>query len=112
MAHGKDIVYSFMKVKVVKKIDAGLIMLSVTDKDKESLASIISKNPHWDSPAIKISVYKNRRGKYKGVYLWCKANLGTCRVQPMFVTNYQYELQTIDNIKIEFRDDDVLDFRE
>nr|DAF58873.1 MAG TPA: hypothetical protein [Siphoviridae sp. ctxMM9] len=30
----------------------------------------------------------------------------------MFVTNYQYELQTIDNIKIEFRDDNVLDFRE
>lgn len=97
---------------IADKIDAGLIMLSVTDKDKESLASIISKNPHWDSPAIKISVYKNRRGKYKGVYLWCKANLGTCRVQPIFVTNYQYELQTIDNIKIEFRDDNVLDFRE
>ena len=51
-------------------------------------------------PNIKISVYKNRRGRYKGVYLWCAADLGICRIKPMFVTGYDYEMKSIDDIKI------------
>ena len=47
-----------------------------------------------------MSVYKNRRGRYKGVYLWCKADLGTCRIKPMFCTDYRYELQSIDDIRV------------
>lgn len=47
-----------------------------------------------------MSVYKNRRGRYKGIILWCKADLGCCRVNPMFATTYDYELIALDDIKI------------
>ena len=40
------------------------------------------------------------RGAYKGVYLWAKADLGTCRVQPQFCTTWQYELVGIDDMQI------------
>ena len=42
----------------------------------------------------------NRRKKYKGILLWCKANRGTCKIIPMFATNYQYELIPIEETKI------------
>jgi replicative DNA helicase len=45
-------------------------------------------------------VYKNRRGQYKDILLWCKANRGTCRIEPMFVTDYRYQLQEIEDLKI------------
>ena len=47
-----------------------------------------------------MSVYKNRRGRYKGIIMWCKADLGTCRIQPMFCTTYDYELIKMDDVKI------------
>ena len=54
----------------------------------------------FDNPTVKMSVYKNRRGRYKGIILWCKADLGCCRVNPMFATTYDYELIALDDIKI------------
>ena len=54
----------------------------------------------FDKPTVKMSVYKNRRGRYKGIILWCKADLGCCRVNPMFATTYDYELIALDDIKI------------
>ena len=75
----------------------GAILLPVKQKDLESLGPVISG---YDTPTLKISIYKNRRGRYKGVYLWCKADLGICRVDPMFCTTYNYELVDIQNIKI------------
>ena len=82
---------------IADKIDCGMILLPVKQKDLESLGPIIAG---YDTPTLKLSIYKNRRGRYKGVYLWCKANLGTCRVEPMFCTTYNYELVDIQNIKI------------
>jgi hypothetical protein len=73
--------------------------MMVKEKDLEALSPILDSNV-FDRPVIKISVYKNRRGKYKGVYLWCKADLGTCRIKPMFCTSWDYELINLDNIKI------------
>ena len=75
---------------IADKIDMGSILLGVTDEDLVSLDKILCSNI-FDKPTIKISIYKNRRGRYKGVYLWCKADLGTCRIQPMFCTGYDYE---------------------
>lgn len=84
---------------IADKIDVGMILLGTTNDDLASLQPILDSNV-FDKPTIKMSVYKNRRGRYKGVYLWCKANLGTCRVQPMFVTDYNYELLDVEDIKI------------
>lgn len=84
---------------IADKIDMGSILLGVTDKDMKSLENLVGTNS-FEMPNIKLSIYKNRRGRYKGVYLWCKADLGTCRVKPMFATTFGYELLNIDDTRI------------
>lgn len=84
---------------IADKIDYGSILLSVKEEDINALDSILSSNI-FEKPTIKMSVYKNRRGRYKGIIMWCKADLGTCRIQPMFCTTYDYELINMDDIKI------------
>ena len=32
--------------------------------------------------------------------MWCKSNKGICRIDPMFVTKYDYELCEIEDLKI------------
>ena len=84
---------------IADKIDFGSILLSVNDKDIEALGKILTSNT-FDKPNLKISIYKNRRGRYNGIYLWCQADLGTCRVKPMFATNWGYEIIPMEDIKI------------
>lgn len=90
---------------IADKIDMGSIILPVKEEDLISLDKIISGSI-FEKPTIKISIYKNRRGKFKGVYLWCKANLGTCRIEPMFMTGWDYEILNIDDIKIFVKEDE------
>ena len=89
---------------IADKIDCGMIMLETSQEDLESLSNVIQKGG-FEAPAIKISVYKNRRGRYKGIYLWCKADLGCCRIKPMFATTYDYEIIPIDDMKIVLEDE-------
>lgn len=91
------------------KIDWGGILLPVTTEDIESLEPILTSGV-FEKPTLKLSVYKNRRGRYKSLYLWCKANLGTCRVNPMFATTYDYELIQIDNTKVIIDDNELSAF--
>lgn len=84
---------------IADKIDCGMIMLEVSQEDLTALDTLIKKEG-FEKPAIKISIYKNRRGRYKSVLLWCKANRGTCRIEPMFMTNYQYQFMPIEDLKI------------
>lgn len=94
-----------MAKSIADKIDVGLIMLTPTNEDLVKLEPVLASG-RFDAPNIKISVYKNRRGKYKGVYLWAKADLGTCRVNPMFCTTFNYDIVTIDDIKILVAEED------
>jgi replicative DNA helicase len=89
---------------IADKIDYGSILLNVTDEDLVKLEKILATNV-FEMPTIKMSIYKNRRGRYKGVFLWCKGDLGTCRIKPMFCTTYGYELVSIDDIKIIVEDE-------
>lgn len=84
---------------IADSIDLGMHILPVTQKDLESLKPILDTNT-FDVPNTKLAIYKNRRGRYKSVYLWCKSNLGTCRINPMYCTDYNYELININDLKI------------
>jgi replicative DNA helicase len=84
---------------IADKIDLGMIMLQTSQEDKEALREIVMKGG-FEEPIIKISIYKNRRGQYKDILLWCKANRATCRIIPMFATDYQYKLVDIPDLKI------------
>ena len=84
---------------IADKIDYGAILLAVKDEDLVALDKVLSTNV-FEKPTIKMSIYKNRRGRYKGVILWCKADLGCCRIKPMFCTGYDYEIINIDDVRI------------
>ena len=84
---------------IADKIDFGAIMLQTSQEDKEALKPILLKQ-NFEEPTIKISIYKNRRGQYKDILLWCKADRGICRIEPMFCTTYQYEIVDIPDLKI------------
>ena len=84
---------------IADKIDCGMIMLEVSQEDLASLDTILKKG-NYEKPVIKMSIYKNRRGRYKSILLWCKADRGVCRIEPMFATNYQYELISMEDTKI------------
>lgn len=89
-----------MAKSIADKIDFGAILMNVTNDDNKALDDLLSLNDGFERPTLKLSIYKNRRGKYKGIYLWCRADLGTCRVQPMFATTYNYEIVNIEDLKI------------
>jgi len=84
---------------IADKIDLGMIMLETTKKDREALEPMVKKLG-IEMPDIKISIYKNRRGRWKGIYLWCKADRGICRINPQFVTKWTYELVDMEDLKI------------
>ena len=81
-------------------------MLEVSQEDLESLQPLLQKGG-FEPPQIKISVYKNRRGRWKSVLMWCKADRGCCRIEPIFVTKYNYELCEIEDLKIKVEDESI-----
>ena len=93
---------------IADKSDYGAILLSVRDDDLVALENILSSNI-FERPTIKMSIYKNRRGRYKGVILWCKADLGCCRIKPMFCTTYDYEMVSMDDIRIKLEEESAFD---
>ena len=84
---------------IADKIDAGSILLEVTDKDRESLQPLV-KRLGVQMPNVKLSLYKNRRGRWKNVLVWMDAKRGICRFDPIFVTKYDYELVEMEDFKI------------
>lgn len=90
---------------IADKIDVGMIMLGVTDEDLIKIEPILAANPSLKPPNVKISIYKNRRGAYKGIWMWCNAELGVCRIQPQFVTKYDFSLVRMEDIKIILEDE-------
>lgn len=84
------------------KIDIGMLMVKVNEEDLESLEPIIEEGG-YEKPKIKISIYKNRRGQYSDILLWCRDRREVCKIEPMFVTTYDYELVNIEDINIKVK---------
>lgn len=80
--------------------DIGMILLRATPEDIAKLEPILSNNPNLIVPTHKLSIYKNRRGSYTGCYLWCTADLGTCRVNPEFCTDWHHTMMSIEDMKV------------
>ena len=87
---------------IADKVDGGMIMLPVTDQDRESLKIFCEKNS-FPIPNLKISVYKNRRGRYNHLFIWCNTDMGICRLNPMFITSYLYEPIEIEDLIINIK---------
>lgn len=85
---------------IADRVDVGMILLGVSEEDLAKLEPILEANPNLQRPNIKLSVYKNRRGAYKGVFLWCTADLGTCRIHPQFCTTWHHEMVGIEDLRV------------
>ena len=77
-------------------------MLETSQEDKEALQDFCQKN-HYDIPDVKMAIYKNRRGRYKNILLWCKARRGVCKIEPMFATDYLYRPIEITDLNIKVK---------
>ena len=77
-----------------------MIMLNASQDDLEALKPLVEQQG-YPIPDTKISVYKNRRGKYKDVLLWCTSNKATCKIEPKFVTDYTYSVIDIPALEIQ-----------
>lgn len=84
---------------IADKVDLGMIALPVTEDDLKCLETLLAGGSIV-TPNIALHIYKNRRGKYKSVKLWCSADLGICRVTPLFLTDNNYQLIPIEDYKI------------
>ena len=84
---------------IADRIDWGGILLDVTKEDREKLASFCNKN-NLPMPNLKLSCYKNRQGRWKGIYLWENADRSICHFNPIFATDWNYNIIEMENLKI------------
>ena len=73
---------------IADKCDWGSILLNATEEDLEKVQEIVKLNG-LPMPNMKLSIYKNRGGKYTNMFLWIDADKSTCRYNPIFATDYQ-----------------------
>ena len=91
---------------IADRIDIGMIMLEVTKEDREKLAAFCQKN-NFPMPNVKLSIYKNRQGRHKNMYLWLNADRGNCRFDPIFATDWNYHPIEMDNLKIAVEEESI-----
>jgi SPBc2 prophage-derived uncharacterized protein yorI len=77
---------------IANRIDYGSIMVDMVPDDYEDLAGLLESHPELGVPNIKLSIYKNRRGKINRVICWQRADKGTSRYKTLFVTDYNLNL--------------------
>ena len=87
---------------IADRIDWGGIMLETTKEDREKIEAFCKKNS-LPIPNVKMSIYKNRANKWKGIYLWMSTQTGICRFETLFVTDWACNIieMPLLNIKVE-----------
>ncbi len=84
---------------IADKATKGIIALSPTNKDLESIEPIL-RNGFYPEPNIVYHIYKNRETQYKDCKLWLHIDFDTMRMQELFLTNNNYELMQIEPTEI------------
>lgn len=92
-------------IGILDKVDMASMIFSVTEKDLTDVKHIVETGRYPKINAMEY-VIKNREGE-SGLIIWYKRNLSNMHIEPAFVTNLNYELQThIEPLEIEFREDE------
>ena len=89
---------------IADRIDWGGIMLETTKEDREKVEAFCKKNS-LPIPNVKMSIYKNRANKWKGIYLWMSTQTGICRFETLFVTDWAYNIIEMPLLKISVEED-------
>ena len=89
---------------IADRIDWGGIMLETTKEDREKVEALCKKNS-LPIPNVKMSIYKNRANKWKGIYLWMSTQTGICRFETLFVTDWACNIIEMPLLKISVEED-------
>lgn len=85
---------------IADKCDFGSILLNATQEDQENTIKIAKDLGFPEPPNMKLSVYKNRGGKFTNMYLWMYADKSTCRYTAKFATDYEYKPIVVPKINL------------
>lgn len=86
---------------IIDKCDAGYITLPVMQGEIEALAGLI-QSQGYKKPTHVTDIYKLRRGRYKNVRIWSLVDLGTCRMEDLFVTDEVFNEISIPVLKYQY----------
>ena len=88
---------------IADKIDAGYITLPAQQEELTMLSKLI-ESKGGKKPTHVTDIYKLRRGRYKNVRVWSSIDLGTCRMEDLFVTDALGNEVAIPILKYHFED--------
>ena len=90
---------------VSDKIDVGYITMPITSEEATKLEPVCQKFC-LPLPTHVSDIYKNRRGRYTAVRVWHNFDLGTCRMQDLFVTDQSFQPINIQIVKYLFGEEE------
>jgi len=93
---------------VSDKVDVGYITMPIAQDELNKLEPICNKMG-LPLPTHVSDIYKNRRGKYTAVRVWHIFDLGTCRMQDLFVTDQMFQPINIQIVKYLFGEEKEFD---
>lgn len=83
------------------KMDYGEIMRALHKEDLDALEIIKRTLTLQEEPNMIRDIFKNRRSQFqKGGKLWCRADFGACRIEPLFFTDSNYNIIPVDEFNI------------
>ena len=92
------------------KIDGHIITFQPTNTDIKKLKDILSSKFGGKEPNVGYSIFKNRGGKFKNVYLWCYIDLGNVREECLFVTDRNYNPINMEILNVVMNTDNETEF--
>ena len=90
---------------IADKIDVGYITMPITLEEIAKLEPVCQKLC-LPLPTHVSDIYKNRRGRYTAVRIWHNFDLGTCRMQDLFVTDQLFQPINIQIVKYLFGEEE------
>ena len=90
---------------IATKVDTGMLLFRVRDKDREKIADLIEENGFGKEVNFARYIYKNRSGQ-PDVILWSHMDMSTIRETPILATDYDYNIiEDIEDLHYEFKED-------
>ena len=89
---------------IATKVDVGMLLFRVRDKDREKIAHLIEEQGFKKDINFARFLYKNRAGQ-PDVILWSHMDMSTIRETPILATDYDYNvIEDIENLHYEFEE--------
>ena len=93
---------------IADKLDWGGIMLEVRKEDREKIETFCNAH-NLPIPNVKMSVYKTRGNRWKGIYLWMTSNTGICRFDTLFVTDWAFNVIEMPLLNVKVQEENAFD---